>query len=31
MREGMRTVLVADACLRAAHEGRTVDVPGVGA
>jgi predicted dehydrogenase len=27
MREGMRTVVVADACLRSAREGRTVDLP----
>lgn len=27
MREGMRTVAVADACLRAAREGRTIDIP----
>lgn len=28
MREGMRTVLVADACLLSANEGRTVMIPG---
>lgn len=31
MREGMRTVAVADACLRAAREGRTIDVSEVDA
>ncbi len=26
MREGLATVVVADACIRSAHEGRTVEV-----